>query len=397
MLRELKRHIRDVEGSEGRHMALRRHFNGQLRGGSAKRFAAWKRKSGRPADLIRVKLDGHLGIELTYHVQPTIGFDHENPGPLAHTAMEEGDELVWVGTKCVVGKDHDDIAALLRREKNKKHGVFGVVHTAREFATHLAALPVIDGTHLSFRMVHEEVERWGLSWFNYLPLLHPQAVALLPGNYAGMAWDDAAAKEDIEKRPALAIDNTKYRETLLAIALESFLDRTMDEWPAVDEVDLDNIAEAVDNWPVNEHYLHVYDGGSVAPAPVSLALPFDWKPLAVKVAKRQGKTVTIGEQWACHPHIPCAHGLACNTKTNKCMKKGKTALRGKTVVFTGTFPETRKVMAAKAKKAGAKVAANLTKATDILVVGRKAGQKREKARKMAVKLMTEAQFRRALA
>jgi NAD-dependent DNA ligase len=250
--------------------------------------------------------------------------------------------------------------------------------------------------------VHEEVERWGLSWFNYLPLLHPQAVALLPGNYAGMAWDDAAAKEEIENRPALAIDTQQYRKTLLAIALESFLDRTMDEWPAVDEVDLDNIAEAVDNWPVNEDYVSaaaplLLKADGVAPAPVSLALPFDWKPLAVKVAKRQGKTVTIGEQWPCHPHIPCAHGLACNTKTNKCMKKGKTALRGKTVVFTGTFPETRKVMAAKAKKAGAKVAANLTKATDILVVGRKAGQKREKARKMAVELMTEAQFRRALA
>jgi NAD-dependent DNA ligase len=207
-------------------------------------------------------------------------------------------------------------------------------------------------------------------------------VALLPGNYAGMAWDDAAAKEEIENRPALAIDTQQYRKTLLAIALESFLDRTMDEWPAVDEVNLDNIADAVDNWGVFDNFRD---------------LPFDWKPLAVKVAKRQGKTVTIGEQWACHPHIPCAHGLACNTKTNKCMKKGKTALRGKTVVFTGTFPETRKVMAAKAKKAGAKVAANLTKATDILVVGRKAGQKREKARKMAVKLMTETQFRRALA
>eukprot|EP00808_Paulinella_micropora_P018502 g10549.t1 len=68
-------------------------------------------------------------------------------------------------------------------------------------------------------------------------------------------------------------------------------------------------------------------------------------------------------------------------------------LAGKTLVFTGTLPTlTRNEAKARAERAGAKVAGSVSGKTDFLVTGDKAGSKLDKASKLGVAVLDEAEF-----
>ena len=71
----------------------------------------------------------------------------------------------------------------------------------------------------------------------------------------------------------------------------------------------------------------------------------------------------------------------------------KSALAGKTVVFTGSLERmTRNEAKAKALAAGAKVAGSVSKKTDYVVLGADAGSKEAKARELGVAILSEDDF-----
>jgi DNA ligase (NAD+) len=66
---------------------------------------------------------------------------------------------------------------------------------------------------------------------------------------------------------------------------------------------------------------------------------------------------------------------------------------GKTFVLTGTLPTlTREEAKAKIESLGGKVSANVSKKTDFVLAGEEAGSKLEKAQKLGVKIISEAEF-----
>jgi DNA ligase (NAD+) len=68
-------------------------------------------------------------------------------------------------------------------------------------------------------------------------------------------------------------------------------------------------------------------------------------------------------------------------------------LAGKTLVLTGTLPTlTREAAAAKIEALGGKVSASVSKKTDYVVAGTEAGSKLEKAQKLGVKIIGEAEL-----
>ncbi len=72
-------------------------------------------------------------------------------------------------------------------------------------------------------------------------------------------------------------------------------------------------------------------------------------------------------------------------------------LAGKTLVLTGTLPTLKREEAtAKIEAAGGKVSSSVSKKTDYVVAGEEAGSKLEKAQKLGVKIIDEAELLRLL-
>jgi DNA ligase (NAD+) len=66
---------------------------------------------------------------------------------------------------------------------------------------------------------------------------------------------------------------------------------------------------------------------------------------------------------------------------------------GKTFVLTGTLPTlTREAASAKIEALGGKVSSSVSKKTDYVLAGTEAGSKLEKAQKLGVKIIDEAEF-----
>src|SRR5262249_36337195 len=66
---------------------------------------------------------------------------------------------------------------------------------------------------------------------------------------------------------------------------------------------------------------------------------------------------------------------------------------GKTFVLTGTLPSmTREEAAAKIEARGGKVSSSVSKKTDFVLAGAEAGSKLEKAQKLGVRIIDEADF-----
>ena len=70
-------------------------------------------------------------------------------------------------------------------------------------------------------------------------------------------------------------------------------------------------------------------------------------------------------------------------------------MAGKTFVLTGTLPNLkREEAAAKIEAAGGKVSSSVSKKTDYVVAGADAGSKLDKAQKLGVKIIDEAELLR---
>ncbi len=73
--------------------------------------------------------------------------------------------------------------------------------------------------------------------------------------------------------------------------------------------------------------------------------------------------------------------------------KGHAKIEGKTFVITGTLTEPRETLADRIRAAGGKVSGSISKKTDYLLAGDKAGSKLEDALKLGIKVVSEAEFR----
>jgi DNA ligase (NAD+) len=72
-------------------------------------------------------------------------------------------------------------------------------------------------------------------------------------------------------------------------------------------------------------------------------------------------------------------------------------LSGKTLVVTGTLEHySREEIEDLIEKLGGKAASSVSKSTDFLVAGEKAGSKLDKAQKLGVKILTETEFKKLI-
>jgi DNA ligase (NAD+) len=67
--------------------------------------------------------------------------------------------------------------------------------------------------------------------------------------------------------------------------------------------------------------------------------------------------------------------------------------KDKIVVLTGTMSQNRREIKKKLESLGAKVSSSVSKKTNYLIYGENAGSKLEKAKKLGVKLLSEAEMR----
>ena len=72
------------------------------------------------------------------------------------------------------------------------------------------------------------------------------------------------------------------------------------------------------------------------------------------------------------------------------------ALAGTTWVITGTLSEPREQIAQKIRAGGGKTTESVSRKTNCLLAGEEAGSKLEKARKLGVRIVTEAELREML-
>lgn len=80
-------------------------------------------------------------------------------------------------------------------------------------------------------------------------------------------------------------------------------------------------------------------------------------------------------------------------ETDQVMETTESVFTGKTIVATGKLANyTRDGINAKILSLGAKAGSSVTKKTDYLIVGEKAGSKLAKAQQLGVQILTEEQF-----
>jgi DNA ligase (NAD+) len=112
-----------------------------------------------------------------------------------------------------------------------------------------------------------------------------------------------------------------------------------------------------------------------------------------------GEVIAVSvEQWFSDPHnrelISRLRKAGLNFQSslyNPAAKAGPFA--GKTFVLTGTLPTlTREAASAKIEALGGKVSSSVSKKTDYVLAGTEAGSKLEKAQKLGVKIIDEAEF-----
>jgi DNA ligase (NAD+) len=86
------------------------------------------------------------------------------------------------------------------------------------------------------------------------------------------------------------------------------------------------------------------------------------------------------------------------TEKPRARPAGAADLTGKTFVVTGTLEKySRDQIEALIKQLGGKAAGSVSKKTDYLIAGAKAGSKLDKARELGVKVITEAEFEQLMA
>jgi DNA ligase (NAD+) len=71
---------------------------------------------------------------------------------------------------------------------------------------------------------------------------------------------------------------------------------------------------------------------------------------------------------------------------------GKLALAGLTFVITGTLSQSRGHFRDRIEKAGGKVASSVSRSTNYLLAGEKAGSKLDQARQFGVRILSEEEF-----
>ena len=75
------------------------------------------------------------------------------------------------------------------------------------------------------------------------------------------------------------------------------------------------------------------------------------------------------------------------------MKTEENHFSGKTVVVTGALVHfTRESITERLEQLGAKVASSISKKTDYLIAGEKAGSKLNKAKELGIQILTEEEF-----
>ena len=90
-------------------------------------------------------------------------------------------------------------------------------------------------------------------------------------------------------------------------------------------------------------------------------------------------------------------GLKMKSDGSSASQDSDAPLSGLTVVITGTLPNlSRDEAKALVIAAGGKVTASVSKSTDLLLAGEKAGSKLEKAQKLDVEVIDEAELRRRI-
>jgi DNA ligase (NAD+) len=90
--------------------------------------------------------------------------------------------------------------------------------------------------------------------------------------------------------------------------------------------------------------------------------------------------------------------LGVNTTSTSPPKQQVAGITGKTFVVTGTLSKfTRDEIQAMITQAGGRAASSVSKSTDFLVAGEKAGSKLEKATALGIPVLTEEQFEALLA
>jgi DNA ligase (NAD+) len=85
------------------------------------------------------------------------------------------------------------------------------------------------------------------------------------------------------------------------------------------------------------------------------------------------------------------------TEEKRAVPAGATDFTGKTVVVTGSLEHfQREEIEALIRQLGGKPASNVSKKTDFVVAGEKAGSKLDKAKQLGVRVLTESEFERMI-